>query len=389
MADTDFFPLMGWSHNSWLAKPLEPEEDLKGIAECGLTLACFVRVKELDLCRKFGLKALISDPRLQYDWAETVDEGKMEENVSSLTEEVGGNPALYGYFLRDEPGPRTYMREYENLAVVAEALRERTPSKLVYINLLPSRAFDPKTNEYENYVRRYVETLDAQFLSYDNYSLYEDGSLHYSYFDNLEVMRRMSIEYGIPFWHILLSVPHRNYREPSEADMRFQVYTSLAYGAKGISYFTYHTYDGMDGNCRNAPIDWFGNRTPLWNVLQRLNLQIKTLAPILLKLKSTGVYHWPEVPYGCKRLPGDALTTRVHSQIGEGEFLVGEFKHEDGTPYIMLVNINLAESTRFEIEVENQYEIQWVSAYSGLTRSLSGQNSWLAPGQGMLLKLIR
>ena len=48
MRECDFFPLKGWSHNSWLAKRLEPEEELKGIAECGLTLTCFTEVKELD-----------------------------------------------------------------------------------------------------------------------------------------------------------------------------------------------------------------------------------------------------------------------------------------------------------------------------------------------------
>lgn len=97
---------MGWSHNNWLARPLEPDEDLKGIAECGLTLACFAEVKELDLCWKYGLKAIISDPRLSCDWLADIDEKKMEENVNSLVEEVGKHPAIFGYFLTDEPGLR-------------------------------------------------------------------------------------------------------------------------------------------------------------------------------------------------------------------------------------------------------------------------------------------
>jgi len=385
MGECDFFPLMGWSHSSWLAKRLQPEEELKGIAECGLTLTCFTEVQDLDLCRKFGLKAIISDPKLHYDWAGTVDKKKMEENIDSLTNEVGNHPALYGYFLTDEPRPKTYMREYANLAIAAKALRERTPDRIPYVNLLPNFAFDPKTNEYENYVRRYVETLNAPFLSYDDYSLFEDGSLRYLYFDNLEVMRRISIEYNIPFWHILLSVPHFHYREPSEADMRFQVYTSLAYGAKGISYFTYHTPNV--GNYRNAPVDWFGNRTPLWSILQRLNLQIRTLAPILLKLNSTAVYHWPEIPYGCRRLLGDTLVKRVGSQTG-GSFLTGEFKHEDGTPYVMIVNTNFASSTHFEVEINGSYDAHRVSPYSGVAGPVGGEDWWLAPGQGMLLKLV-
>jgi hypothetical protein len=363
MTEYDFFPLMGWSHNKWLARPRQIEEDLKEVAECGLNLICFAEVEELDLCQKYGLKAIIIDPRLQYNWAGTIDKEKMEKNMDSLMKEVGDHSALYGYFLTDEPRPKTYMQEYANLALVAKALRNRTPNKLPYVNLLPGRAFDLKTDEYERYIRTYIDTLNASFLSYDNYSLYEDGSLHYSYFDNLEVMRRFSLEYDIPFWHIILSVSHFTYRELTEADMHFQVYTSLAYGAKGISYFTYHSPNV--GNYRNAPVDQFGHKTPLWGIVQRLNLQIKTLAPVLLKLKSKGVYHWAPrkglVPYGCKHLPGDTLVRKVSSQVGFEEFLVGEFEHRDGTPYIMIVNTSFTNSTRFEVEVNGSYELHRVS----------------------------
>ena len=39
--------------------------------------------------------------------------------------------------------------------------------------------------------------------------------------------------------------------------MRFQVYTSLAYGARGLAYFKYFT--PAVGNYRNGPIDPFGH----------------------------------------------------------------------------------------------------------------------------------
>jgi len=73
MKKPEFFPLFGWSHNKWLARPRPIEEDLKEMAECGLNIACFARVEELDLCQKHGLKAIINDQRLRYDWAQGVD----------------------------------------------------------------------------------------------------------------------------------------------------------------------------------------------------------------------------------------------------------------------------------------------------------------------------
>ena len=79
--------------------------------------------------------------------------------------------------------------------------------------------------------------------------------------------------------------------------MRFQVYTSLAYGARGLAYFKYFT--PAVGNFRGGPIDQFGNETPMWHAMRHVNLQIGKLAPTLLKLKSDRVYHFGNVPAGC------------------------------------------------------------------------------------------
>ena len=50
------FPLMGWGGMS----PTEPH--VKGLAECGMTLANFAPGSTLDLCHEYGLKLIIQDP---------------------------------------------------------------------------------------------------------------------------------------------------------------------------------------------------------------------------------------------------------------------------------------------------------------------------------------
>lgn len=59
------------------------------------------------------------------------------------------------------------------------------------------------------------------------------------YFENLEIIRRQALRVGVPFWNVILATPHFSYRDPSPADMRWQAYTTLAYGGKGLAYFTY------------------------------------------------------------------------------------------------------------------------------------------------------
>src|SRR5436190_6732080 len=97
VAQTNFFPIMPWN-----SPPNDPEV-LKKIHDCGFTIAGFVAPSGLDNCQKAGLKAIVSDARIAgCDWA-TVDDAKARTNAASLVADVGKHPAVFGYYLRDEP----------------------------------------------------------------------------------------------------------------------------------------------------------------------------------------------------------------------------------------------------------------------------------------------
>ena len=42
-------------------------------------------------------------------------------------------------------------------------------------------------------------------------------------------------------WNCILANAHFNYMEPSDATFNLQMYSTLAYGGRGIQYFTYFT----------------------------------------------------------------------------------------------------------------------------------------------------
>ncbi len=71
------------------------------------------------------------------------------------------------------------------------------------------------------------------------------------YWDNLETVRRNCLKAKVPYTQIIVSIEHMGYRACSEADLRWQVWTSLAYGTRGITYFTYCHVPGMETG--NAP----------------------------------------------------------------------------------------------------------------------------------------
>jgi hypothetical protein len=132
-----------------------------------------------------------------------------------------------------------------------------------------------------------------------------------------------------------------------------------------------------------APIDQFGNATETWNHLRNVNLQIAKLAPTLLHLKSDVVYHFGTVPTGCAKAPETSLVASV-----SGEFAVGDFTHNDGTRYVMLVNKDLKRSRPCAVQFRSApKKLELVSPYTGQLIAFEGEQVWTAPGQGVLLKL--
>lgn len=373
-ATNAFFPLMAWNH--------APSDDatFRKMRECGLTVAGFVSPKDLDLCHAAGLKAIVSDPRVAgYDWM-NVDDATARRNVSSLVSEVGQHPAVYGFYLIDEPNCRLF----PGLGKVAALVRELAPGKWPYINLFPNYANAQQlgTSTYPEYLDQFVSLCNPTELSYDHYALMDDGSLRNGYWQNLEQMRTAALRSKLPFWNIVLTVAHFNYREPTAADLRFQVFTTLAYGGRGIAYFTY--FAPSVGNYRMAPIDQFGNLTPNWAALQNVNLQVGQLAGTLLKLSSDDVYHFGSVPEGAHG-PGE---TNLVKSVGDAPFLAGDFTHENRTRYAMVVNKDFLKSRYCALQFRAPPKrVRMISPYNGQLTDFGGEQQWLAPGQGVLLKL--
>lgn len=356
------------------------KEALREIRECGFNLAGFVRSEHLDLVRAAGLKAIVSDPSTHVGDAEAAfGDEEIRRRVEALIKRVGRLPAVYGYYLRDEPSAAVF----PGLARWSRAIEAAAPGAAAYINLFPNYASPAQlgTATYQEHLDQFVRTVRPRFISYDHYALMDDGSLRKGYFQNLEAVRSTAMRNSIPFWNIVLSNAHFRYAEPTEAGLRFQLFTTLAYGGRGISYFTYFT--PAIGNYRLGPIDPFGKKTPTWEMLRRVNLQLHALGPTYLKLKSTGVFHHPEVPEGCSGLP----SSRYVSELTGGNLLLGEFEGPQNRPYILVVNKDLHQSTAFGIKFKTPGAVHMVNCYTGESHAWSGENNWLAAGQGMLLFL--
>ena len=382
--DPKTFAIMAWGESP------SDEAQLRGMREAGLNISGFCRAADLEKVRAAGLTCFVQSPEIdKLDWMKLPADSELRATVASLRQEVGGNTAALGVFLRDEPNAAMM----PGLGKVSTMLHESMPGLWPYVNLFPARVSADRlgTSDYGEYVRMLVGTIHQPFLSYDNYSLVGGEMLDYFY-TNLDVVRRMSLETKTPFWNCILANSHFNYMEPSDATFNLQVYASLAYGARGIQYFTY--FAPAIGNFRLAAVDQFGNRTATWDMLRRINNQLRMLTPTMVRLKSTGVYHYPSVPEQGRPLSESKLvesvemTQRLVRSPAGGRFLIGEFEDEQGRPYFMLVNKDLNNSFQVKVHLRKAGgKLRQVSQYSGKEKSFGGEMEWLAPGQGVLFRV--
>lgn len=355
---------------------------LREIRECGFNLAGFVEPTHLDRVGEANLKGVVFSATTQVgDTEARLPAADIARRVKALTKTTRGHPALFGYYLRDEPSAKVF----PGLRKWAAAFQKADPAACAYINLFPNYATPEQLGspDYERHLEAYVKTVRPRFISYDHYALMEGGILRAGYFENLEAVRRVALRHQIPFWNIVLSNAHFNYAEPTAAGFRFQLYTTLAYGGRGISYFTY--FSPTTGNYRLAPIDQFGNKTATWEMLRHLNSQLHHLGPIYLKCRSIHVFHH-EDEKGERHPP---KTSRLLSELGGGPLLVGEFEGPNRQPFVMLVNKSLHHSFHFQVRFKRAGTIKMINAYTGRCEPWVGENNWLAAGQGMFLCLER
>lgn len=186
--------------------------------------------------------------------------------------------------------------------------------------------------------------------------------------------------------------------EPSDATLHLQAFSTLAYGGRGIEYFTFFTRDV--GNYRLGAVDQYGEPTPTWEILRRLNRQIHAMAPTLVKLHSAGVVHSPDIAARSRLVqrvntrPGQdfysdpALLPKLREKLSD-RFLIGEFSDDGARDYLMVVNKDLARSLRFELELKRPGRLVRISPYSGQEAPFTGEQTWLAPGHGVLLRVDR
>ncbi len=244
---------------------------------------------------------------------------------------------------------------------------------------------------YEDYVYRWA-SKGPDFMMYDHYPFGVSGGISADYYSNMEIIRRQSLAASIDFWTYIQSVGITGaLRAPTEGEMRYQVYTSLAYGAKGINYFTYETPSGQGEPFHDGILLPNGTKNASYTYAQNINAEVLKLGPKLLSLTSQAVYHTGTLPAGTTALPSSFF---LQPSNPADPLVIGYSTDADGRRYVMVTNRDTVNSRTVSFtlspkpsavtEISKTTGGEVATNYNPATGAMSAA---FAPGEGRLYAL--
>jgi hypothetical protein len=266
------------------------------------TVMC--ETSQLQLVAKAGLHCLvIGRSQGAPDWIG-------EAVPPSTARALASNPAVWGYYVTDEPDNRNWKRgaTFSQLAARIRDYREADPNHVAWINV---------TSATGRFLSDYMEVVKPDFLSFDLYRWWAEES---DWWRGLEAHRDAALRARVPMimWiESNTSEQRANAHLPPPQDnatkIRWSVYTSLAYGAKGVQWFIGSTAEDV----------------------ANLNAELTALGPTLISLESKHVFHTSAVPREALRLPASNWYFTNAQDLVIGEFVN---PHEPNASYFLIAN---------------------------------------------------
>lgn len=325
-------------------------------------------IKALNAAQKVNIKLILSYPELFSE-------------PQKVVPEIKKHPALLGYFLGDEPSSK----EFLSFKALSEKIEKFDNSHLFYINLFPNYASPESLNmiSYEDYIIQAVQKMPLSFISFDHYPLI-DNKIRLEFYENLEIVREVSLQRNKPFWGFACTTIHFDYLKPEIAGLKLQQFGNLLYGAQGLQYFTYWTMTSdsnwKKNNFSYSIVDENGNPTPTYKIVKTVNEQIQRLSWVFLGAKCDEVYHTGnEIPRGTKRL---AVMPRgfKYFSTNESNALVS-FMTNKKHKFILIQNKSLDDNLILNYQLAKPLKL--VNNTSGKTESIIStkkQKTTILPG---------
>lgn len=337
------------------------------VKECGFNYGVAIYENTYDLSIKVleefserGLKFFLKDQNMS-DLIRGYQTGTLDETKETTykaafkknLEEYIKYDGFAGIYAADEPKTQ----QFAGIGKAAEYFHslEETKGREWWVNLLGSGYGAHGSDSYIEHVDEAAKTTGAGRLSFDQYPLY-NGKIRDSFFSNLAQIAATGKVYNQAFDTFILTMGHWDYRTTENYDdLAWQIYTSMAFGTRGIETFTYWTTMGTGENITHGLIDHYGNRTQTWYSMQEVISEVNSFQHMYMNAEWQGVMTYTadedysndlldlipsnitvgetEVPVKMQSHP------RIAKVKSDNDLLIGSFKDVDERDAFMVVNV--------------------------------------------------
>lgn len=323
----------------------------------------------LNEAQRQGIKVIVCDCRVRWSNYSAKGSEGYKRDVEAAVTDFGRHAAFLAFHVGDEPDAGSW----NTMLAAAKLVNELS---VAYVNFFPlfNEDFEGRLGtDHEGYCKKLVSAVretGLKMLSYDCYDqCFEvDREIGINqYFRNLNAFSRLAKECGVPLWTCLLSVGHWCYRVPTEDDLRWQLSTAAAHGAKGVMWFyLYQRY--LESSYRNSPFDLYYRRTETFDRLARQNrIFLEHYAGRLCQAEPVRIYHYRTAYGGTPLYHEGCIDGLTLSEKYGTPLIISQFEDRDGQ-FLVLVN----NSQTVSAKVSGRYGEKAI-------------DEWLAPGQMTIL----
>ena len=341
---------------------------------------------------------------------------------STLAPERGINaPSTLGWTIWDEPELGDSLA-FRNIGLMSRriAANPNTSSGLAFTNLFSSCIRDTAIADsaYTAYLERYLGLFDAPLappplLSFDEYPFQVPERIENNWFRTLRLVRDATNAYArrtgerVPWQAMIQLSPYRDPAAPAFSAMfgvvntRWQAYTALAYGAKGLCYYQLGPAKSRIEVWGDGIVDARGDTVATrYSQIRALDADLHHLGPTLMRLDPVetlhaDTLHWTGIRDELVRGSQSAHRILASFNAGSDSVLAGHLRDRtNGDDYLMVVSKALAANSTFTLTLASRADSLFRSSRSTGRQVLVGARTStirltrLAPGQGELFRIV-
>jgi len=291
-------------------------QHIEDIAKCGIDfIVCMENDRAaLDKFYQYGLGAIVTGVFPGWWGGDGDNAGTMAKTnpIESYVEAIRNfqdHPAIWGLDIGDEPSAL----DFPHYGKVYRTVNGSCPNQFPYLNLYPNYASVAQntgsqvvnqlgTATYKEHIEAYCRNVPADYICYDFYVYSGDRTWLVKDFDNLKIVSDAARKTGKSFWFVAQVNSNRPEEHMTENTLRFQAYSALAFGAENLIWGCY-----TGGWWHNNVLDTNGNNNPEYDILQKVNHEIRGMADEYMKYRRVDTHF-----VGFENMTDDLAKVDIH-----------------------------------------------------------------------------